>query len=254
MKKILALSLAVLFGMSLAADAQQGAFRPKAGPGISIGGDGTISSSSPFKDQSGGAYTIVAGDNAFTLEVGAFAYTLPRAGASAGQLPANWAIMIINRSNGTGATTNATISTTTSVFRGGGETQTLILSPGASALLQSDGTDWLVSLFNNNPVITDVSTNRTIGNFEGELKATVFFTQSAAIAVTLDPTASPGTCVTSIQGGTGQITFSPSGAGGRHQIDTFIKTAGQYAGMTWCVYSNTAGNNAQWYGFGRGST
>jgi hypothetical protein len=247
MTRILWLALAALLAVPVPAGAQL-AFRPKSGAGVCIGTDGSLNACSPFKDQSGGAYTIVAGDNAFTLEVGAFSYTLPRAGAAGGQLPANWAMLIINRGTG-----NATIATTTSIFRGGGETTAMILSPGASALVQSDGIDFLTMLFNNHPMIPDPSTNRTIGNFEAELGATVYFTSVNPIAVALDPTAAVGGCVPVIQGDVGQITFSASGSGGRHQADQFTKTATQWAGMTWCVVTNTTGANAQWVGFGRGS-
>ena len=239
---------AALAALLLASPAQAQGFRPLPGPGINIATDGTISSVWPLKDVTASAYTVLATDNAFTLLLGAFTYTLPRAGSSAGQLPLNWGISVMNRSAG-----NATVQTTTSVFRGGGEATNLILSPGASAILQSDGTNWITFALNNHPMLTDAGTNRTIGNFEGELNATVNFTSSSPIAVALDATAFPGMCVNAIQGSTGQVTFAPSGSGGRHQADTFISTATQYAGMTWCVTSNTTGSNAQWTGFGRGA-
>jgi len=244
MKIIAALLLAVL-ALSSPAHAQQTGARYSAGPGINIDTLNSISQSRPLKDQSAGAYTVIAADNAFLVAVGTGGATLPQAGTAG--FPASWRTCIINFGLG-----NATISTTTSIFRGAGETTSLILGAGGWACPQSSGGNWITVDHPGAPVITDVSQARTLGIFECELGATVNFTSASPVAVSLSATAPPGCSVDVVQNGAGQISFAPSGAGTLNNFDLFTKTAGFKAGVTLRVITNT-GSNAAWFLFGRGA-
>ena len=244
MKIISALLLTALALQPAYAQNQTGA-RLRAGPGINIDALNSISTQLPVKDQSAGAYTILAADNAFLLGVGTGGATLPQAG-SAG-FPANWQICVVNLGLG-----DATISTTTSIFRGAGEATSLRLGAGGWACLQSNGGNWITLDHNGSPVITDPSQARTLGVFECEQNATINFTSTPAVAVALSATAPPGCSVDVIQNGAGQISFAPSGAGTLKSFDNYTKTAGQNAGVTLRVITNT-GSNAAWFLFGRGA-
>jgi hypothetical protein len=224
------------------------------GPGIKISGN-IISTALPLKDQSGGAYTVLTGDNAFLLLVGTGGASLPQAG-SAG-FPSGWQICFVNASLLGNATVGPAASSP-SVFRGAGETTSMVLAPGGFACPESDGTNWITMVQRRgNPVITDSSTNRTLGEFECD--NSINFTSPGTgsppiISVALSATAHPGCSVDVTQSGAGQLVYSASGAAVLHNIDLFTKSAGQYSGQTLRVISNAAGNNAVWFMFGRGST
>lgn len=101
-----------------------------------ITGTGTIGTTAPLHDISGGGAAIVTGDATKTVSLGAFTYTLAQAG-SAG-FATGWSACLLN----VGASA-ATINATTSVFKGAGGTTSLSLLPGATACPTSDGTDYV---------------------------------------------------------------------------------------------------------------
>lgn len=99
------------------------------------GGNAQIGLTSVLSDKTGADYTVVTGDASKTILVGAHTYTLPQAG-SAG-FAAGWSGCFVNTSAG-----DATISTTTSTFKGAGGASTLTLQPNTWACPASDGTNW----------------------------------------------------------------------------------------------------------------
>ncbi|HEY3619706.1 MAG TPA: hypothetical protein VGK96_23100 [Candidatus Sulfotelmatobacter sp.] len=149
MRKIIDLVILVgVMAWNAAALAQETGVRLSPGAGVCMSG-GIITACLPFKDQSGGGYTILATDNLFTIKIGTSGAILPRAGSTG--FPANWKISIINVSTGP-----VQVNTTTSVFKGASGTTTLTLASGEKAELQSDGTDWQAVLTGNSfvPIIT----------------------------------------------------------------------------------------------------
>jgi hypothetical protein len=88
-----------------------------------------------LNDQSGGNYTVLTADASKTISVGAHAYTLPQAGSTG--FPAKWSACFLNVGTG-----GATLSTTTSVFKGAGDGTSLTIRKYDFACPTSDGTDW----------------------------------------------------------------------------------------------------------------
>lgn len=69
---------------------------------------------------------------------------------------------------------------------------------------------------------------------------------AAAITVTLPNSAPVGFCVTYVQAGAGQITFSPASGATLRNRQSHTKTAGQWAGVTLYVRSNAGGSAAEY--------
>ena len=69
---------------------------------------------------------------------------------------------------------------------------------------------------------------------------------AAAITVTLPNSAPVGFCVTYVQAGAGQITFSPASGALLRNRQSHTKTAGQWAGVTLYVRSNSGGSAAEY--------
>lgn len=108
-------------------------------PGSAITSSGTISGAQLVNAQSGTTYTLVDGDRAKLVtgvNAAAQAYTLPQAG-TASAFQAGWYCDV--RNNSTNAAGIITITPTTSAING---TTTLVLRPGASARIVSDGTNY----------------------------------------------------------------------------------------------------------------
>ena len=87
-------------------------------------------------DRSGADYTVLTGDSATTLPVGVHAYTLAQAG-SAG-FAAGYSFCMQN----VATAGNATVTTSTSVFKGAGGLNTMLLEAGGWACFASSGGDW----------------------------------------------------------------------------------------------------------------
>lgn len=69
---------------------------------------------------------------------------------------------------------------------------------------------------------------------------------ASAITVTLPNSAPVGFCVTYVQAGAGQITFSPASGASLRNRQSHTKTAGQWAGVTLYVRSNSGGSAAEY--------
>ncbi|MGE3280244.1 MAG: hypothetical protein AB7H90_11470 [Alphaproteobacteria bacterium] len=134
---------------------------------------GKLSLTSVINDQDGGNYTVLAGDAAKTVLVGSFIYTLPQAG-SAGFGP-GWSACLLNTGAG-----NATVNTTTSLFRGASGTTALTIRPGSWACPSSDGTDYSTvfgtttfGISANMPVLADGNGGTTGGTKTGNTNEVV---------------------------------------------------------------------------------
>lgn len=103
-------------------------------PGLDIT-DGTLSLAQDINDKSATNYTILSSDGAKTILVGNHTYTLPQAGSSG--FATKWGTCFLN----VGAA-NATINTTTSVFKGAGGTSTLTLAADTWACVTSFGANY----------------------------------------------------------------------------------------------------------------
>jgi hypothetical protein len=97
----------------------------------------TVGSSEKFNDQSGNNYTVLTSDATKVIEVGNHTYTLPQAGTTG--FGSGWGTCFLNVA-GAG---NATINTTTSVFKGAGGTTSLTIAPKAWECPGSDGTNYV---------------------------------------------------------------------------------------------------------------
>jgi hypothetical protein len=106
-----------------------------------ITGTGTIASTSPTTDQSGGSTAIVTGYNTELVYVGGgFTYTLAQAGTTG--FTSGWGTCLLN----TAASGNATITATTSTFKGASNTTSLTLAPGDWSCPTSDGTNYATAV------------------------------------------------------------------------------------------------------------
>ena len=95
----------------------------------------TLTTISPINDQSGAGTAIISLMGCETVKVGAFTYTLAQAGTTG--FPANWGVCLLNIGSGP-----ATVTTTTSLFKGASGTTTLTIQPNQWACPISDGTDY----------------------------------------------------------------------------------------------------------------
>lgn len=82
---------------------------------------------------------------------------------------------------------------------------------------------------------TDTDSGRVIDHVNG-----------SAITVTLPNSAPVGFCVTYVQAGAGQITFSAASGASLRNRQSHTKTAGQWAGVTLYVRSNAGGSAAEY--------
>lgn len=82
---------------------------------------------------------------------------------------------------------------------------------------------------------TDTDSGRVIDHANG-----------SAVTVTLPNSAPVGFCVTYVQAGVGQITFSPASGASLRNRQSHTKTAGQWAGVTLYVRSNSGGSAAEY--------
>lgn len=187
MRKIFGLVILVgVMAWNAVALAQESGVRVSPGAGVCMSG-GVITTCLPFKDQSGGGYTVLATDNLFTLKIGASGAILPRAGSTG--FPANWKISIIDV-----ATTNAQINTTTSVFKGASGTTTLTLVPGQKVELQSDGTNWQTVMVGNSFVPTISLPTATTHNFDLSTGKTFKITETTDGDTYANPTCGANPC------------------------------------------------------------
>lgn len=69
---------------------------------------------------------------------------------------------------------------------------------------------------------------------------------AAPITVTLPNSAPVGFCVTYVQSGAGQVTFSPASGASLRNRQSHTKTAGQWAETTLYVRSNSGGSSAEY--------
>jgi len=96
----------------------------------------TVGTTAPLNQQTGTTYTVLTGDQAKVVTLSntsGVAVTLPQAG-SAG-FASGWGATFVNLNTG-----DVTITTTTSTINGEGSL--IVLEPGGSASLVSDGTNW----------------------------------------------------------------------------------------------------------------
>lgn len=126
-----------------------------------------------------------------------------------------------------------------------------------NALARFSGTDGNV-LENSGVLVSDAD---EISGYKGNINAQTGTTytlvasdtgrvvecnNAAAITLTLPANAAVGFCCTVVQGAAGQITLTPaSGATLRHR-QSHTKTAGQWAGVTLYVRTNSGGSAAEW--------
>jgi hypothetical protein len=127
----------LLFAASAGAQETGSRFQP--GAGVCMSG-GIISACLPFKGPTGSSYAILATDNFFRVKIDRNGATIPRAGIPTG-FPANWQIEIINSDS-----VAAPLTTTVSIFKGANNASAINLTPGTTAFLQSDGTDYQTKL------------------------------------------------------------------------------------------------------------
>jgi hypothetical protein len=101
--------------------------------------------------------------------------------------------------------------------------------------------------------------NQTTGGVNYPLVAAdcgkaIYFTSATAATLTLLNTAGVGCTLSVEQGGAGQITVAPGGAGATfNNADNFTKTFGQYAVIGLQVDTNSGGNSAHYIFTGRGA-
>lgn len=98
----------------------------------------TIGTTEAGRDASGGGVAIVTADNTKTVQLGAFTYTLAQAGTAG--FASGWGTCLLN----VGATA-ATVTSTTSVFKGAGGATSLFIPSGSFACPASDGTDYVTT-------------------------------------------------------------------------------------------------------------
>jgi len=240
-----------LFALSLSvADtplvwAQGSANRLIAGQGISISGE-TISASQAINStiQNAGS-AITANMAGQTVLLGAFTYTLAQAGTTG--FPTNWGTCLLNNSS----TGNATVNATTSTFVSATYTAQLVLAPGGWACPTSDGANYQTAAERGNPIVANAASSPYTFSI-ADCGTTQRFTTATALSVTLPNNLYPACSIDVIQGGAGQLTFTPQAGAALISYDTYTKTAGQGAGVTLRIGANTGGA-AQWYLFGRGA-
>lgn len=153
------------------------------GKGFVVGGSAgsaTVDQTFPIgTDRSGAGGAIAASDAGTTVPIGAFAYTLPQAG-SAG-FEAGWGACLANVGAG-----NATVSTTTSIFKGGSGTSSITVRPGDQVCPNSDGTNYLANpVFNNigrtaNAPIIGAGAGAGLGEGTRSGSTTTFVTKDAS--------------------------------------------------------------------------
>ncbi len=105
-------------------------------PGAGITSD--LNLTSVTADHTGGNYTILTGDAAKTLLVGAHTYTQPQAGSTG--FTTGWGACLVNTSTGV-----ATVNTTTSLFKGASGTTSVTMQPGDWMCPTSDSTNYQTS-------------------------------------------------------------------------------------------------------------
>lgn len=114
-----------------------------------------------------------------------------------------------------------------------------------------------------------VTDNNEISGYRGHLNAqtgttytlvaadsgkVVECTNASAITLTLPADAAVGFCCTVVQGGAGQITLSPAGSATLRNRQSHTKTAGQWAGVTLYVRTNSGGSAAEYVMVGDSAT
>lgn len=88
----------------------------------------------------------------------------------------------------------------------------------------------------------------------GDCGTLVRFTANSAITITLPSTITVVNCaMTTIQVGTGQITYAAGGGAGLHSAHSFTKSFGQFAISGIIMYQNSGGSAAQYIVLGDGA-
>jgi hypothetical protein len=188
------------------------------GTGFKVGGSGgsaTVNLSSTTADKTASGQAIVAGDAGKTVLVGASAYTLAQAGTVG--FEAGYSPGIIN--NGTAG--NATVTATTSTFKGAGGGTSVTLKPGYGLFPMSDGTDYqtlltvnTVGLAANLPLFSDGGGGFTAGTRQGNTTKVFTTTGSftAGNAITVDANGNAVDAGVAPGGGGGSGTVSSGAA------------------------------------------
>jgi hypothetical protein len=135
-----------------------------------------------------------------------------------------------------------------------------VVGPGSSVdntLPRFDGTGGK-TLQGSGVAVTD---NNEISGYRGHLNAQtgttytlqasdsgkiVECTNGSAITVTLPNSLGVGFCCTIVQGGAGAVTLSPASGATRRNRQSHTKTAGQWAGVTLYVRTNSGGSAAEY--------
>lgn len=126
---------AFILGQPLASSVGQGDLFPIVQAGMTKGVPPILLQGNVTNDQSSGPYAIQGTDLDKWIEVGAFSYTLP----AASTFPVGWKTLLVN----VATSGNATLNTTTSVFKGAGGTSSLTIDPQYWAIVVGDGTNWV---------------------------------------------------------------------------------------------------------------
>jgi len=106
-----------------------------------------------------------------------------------------------------------------------------------------DGANWLVAGLKNIS-----ATSYTISAIDN--KSTLLFTSASAVSVSLPNNLPKNFSAKIIQGGAGQITFSPASGASLHNLNSYSKSAGQYGVCELLVTANSGGSAAEYLLFG----
>lgn len=135
-----------------------------------------------------------------------------------------------------------------------------VVGPGSSTdntLARYDGTTGKI-IQGSGVSVTD---NNEISGYRGDINAqtgtsytllasdagrVIDHANSSAITVTLPNNLPQGFCLTYLQAGAGQITFSPASGASLRNYSTHTKTAGQWAAVTLWVRANPGGSSAEY--------
>jgi hypothetical protein len=180
-------------------------------------------------DKSGSGQVVAVGDGGKTVRVGGFTYTLEQAGNVGYET--GWGTCFVN----TGSS-DATISTTTSVFRGAGGATTLTLQPNTWACPTSDGSDYVTvygsSTFGigaNAPILANGGGGLVGGTRSGNTTelATWTGTKTTGRCVELDAAGNiqQSAAACGAGGGTGDVTGPASAT--NNNVATFDGTTGK---------------------------
>jgi hypothetical protein len=187
-------------------------------------------------DKSATDYTIDTADSNTTIPVGAaHAYTLAQAGAAG--FEAGWGVCLQNVSS----SGNATISTTTSVFKGAGGATSFVLEGGGWACLTSKSGDWYTQVGHYivpNANLATMAAHTYKGNNTG---STAVPSDLTATQLTAELNAVVGD-----SGAGGTKGLVPAPGAGDTAANKFLKANGTWAttpgGGTGC---NTTGSSSQ---------